>query len=77
MSDRLYVLVDYDNLGDFRAGKSSEAVLRHIEARIPEQFVDGLSRVEMRLYGGWLNGRSLTRQAQTLSAEIQASWSQL
>jgi len=74
MSDRLYVLVDYDNLGDFRAGKSSEAVLRHIEARIPEQFVDGLSRVEMRLYGGWLNGRSLTRQAQTLSAEIQASF---
>jgi uncharacterized LabA/DUF88 family protein len=74
MTDRLFVLIDYDNLGDFRSGKSCEAVLRHIESLIPDDFAEGMIRVEMRLYGGWVTGRALTRQAQTLSAEMQAGF---
>ena len=74
MTDRLFVLVDYDNLGDFRAGKTLDAIVRHLESRIPDDFVQGLARIDVRLYGGWTTGRSLTRQAQTISAEIQASF---
>jgi hypothetical protein len=74
MTDRLFVLVDYDNLGDFRTAKSLDAVIRHIESRIPNDFMEGISRVEVRLYGGWTTGRSLTRQAQTIGAEIQANF---
>lgn len=74
MTDRLFVLVDYDNLGDFRKAKTLDAVVRHIESRIPNQFMEGISRVEVRLYGGWTTGRSLTRQAQVLGAEIQANF---
>ena len=74
MNDRLFVLVDYDNLGDFRAAKTLDAVIRHVETRIPNRFMEGISRVEMRLYGGWATGRSLTRQAQALGAEIQAKF---
>ena len=74
MTDRLFVLVDYDNLGDFRTAKTLDAVIRHIESRIPNDFMQGISRVEVRLYGGWTTGRSLTRQAQTIGAEIQANF---
>jgi uncharacterized LabA/DUF88 family protein len=74
MTDRLFVLIDYDNLGDFRTGKTFEAVLRHVESQIPDEFLEGIARLEMRLYGGWVTGRSLTRQAQTLSAEIQGGF---
>lgn len=74
MTDRLFVLVDYDNLGSFRNAKTLDAVVRHIESRIPNQFMDGISRVEVRLYGGWTTGRSLTRQAQVLGAEIQSQF---
>lgn len=74
MTDRLFVLVDYDNLGDFRKAKTLDAVIRHVESRIPSAFIDGVSRVEMRLYGGWTIGRLLTRQAQALGAEIQANF---
>lgn len=74
MTDRLFVLVDYDNLGDFRATKTFDAVIRHIESRLPDDFVEGVSRVDVRLYGGWVAGRSLTRQAQVLGAEIQANY---
>lgn len=73
-SDRLFVLIDYDNLGRFRSAKTCEAVLRHIESLIPEDFASGMLRAEMRLYGGWVSRGSLTRQAQTLSAEIQAAF---
>jgi uncharacterized LabA/DUF88 family protein len=74
MTDRLFVLVDYDNLGDFRAAKTLDAVIRHIESRLPDEFVDDVPRVDVRLYGGWVTGRSLTRQAQALGVEIQANY---
>jgi uncharacterized LabA/DUF88 family protein len=74
MTDRLFVLVDYDNLGDFRAAKTLDAVVRHIESRIPDDFMQDISRLDVRLYGGWTTGRSLTRQAQSISAEIQANF---
>ena len=74
MTDRLFILVDYDNLGDFRAAKTLDAIIRHIESRIPDDFMEGISRIEARLYGGWVTGRSLTRQAQVLGAEIQANF---
>ena len=74
ITDRLFVLVDYDNLGDFRTGRTLDGVIRHIESRIPNNFTEGISRIEFRLYGGWTMGRSLTRQAQTLGAEIQANF---
>jgi len=74
MNDRLFVLVDYDNLGDFRSSKTLDSVIRHIESRIPAPFMEGISRIEVRLYGGWVTGRSLTRQAQALGAEIQANF---
>lgn len=74
MTDRLFVLVDYDNLGDFRAARTLDAIIRHVESRIPNDFMEGIARVEVRLYGGWTTGRLLTRQAQTLSAEIQANF---
>jgi uncharacterized LabA/DUF88 family protein len=74
MTDRLFVLVDYDNLGDFRTSKTLDAVMRHIESRLPDDFVEGVPRVDMRLYGGWVTGRSLTRQAQAIAAEIQANY---
>jgi uncharacterized LabA/DUF88 family protein len=74
MIDRLFVLVDYDNLGDFRDSKPLDALIRHVESRIPDHFMEDISRVEVRLYGGWTTGRSLTRQAQTLSAKIQGGF---
>lgn len=74
MTDRLFVLVDYDNLGNFRAAKTLDAVVRHIESRIPDDFLRAISRLDVRLYGGWTIGRSLTRQAQLIGTEIQANF---
>lgn len=61
-------------MGDFRRARTLDAIIRHIESRIPNQFIDGILRIEVRLYGGWTIGRALTRQAQDLAAEIQASF---
>jgi uncharacterized LabA/DUF88 family protein len=72
MIDRLYVLVDYDNLAGFRTARTLDVVIRHIESRIPDAFLEGISRIEIRLYGGWFIGQSLTRQAQSLGAEMQS-----
>ena len=72
MTDRLYILVDYDNLGRFRESNTLDVIIRHIESRIPDLFVTGISRIEVRLYGGWFIGQSLTRQAQTLAVQMQA-----
>jgi uncharacterized LabA/DUF88 family protein len=74
MIDRLYILVDYDNLGDFRDSKTLDGIMRHIESRLPDHFVEGILRVDIRLYGGWTTGRQLTRQAQALGAQIQAGF---
>jgi len=41
MTDRLYVLVDYDNFGGFRTANTLDVVVRHIETRIPDLFLDG------------------------------------
>lgn len=71
MASQLFVLVDYDNLSDFLVGRSLEGVVRHLEGKIPDEFLVNCSRVEFRLYGGWVTGNSLTRQAQPLSAELQ------
>jgi len=74
MTDRLYVLVDYDNLGGFRASNTLDVIIRHIESRIHDLFLEGVSRIEVRLYDGWFLGQSLTRQAQTLAAQIQSNF---
>ena len=74
MTDRLHILVDFDNLARFSKGKTVEAVLRHIESKVPDSFLVGRTRIEMRLYGGWVNGQALTRQAQQLSANLQTSF---
>lgn len=71
MTDRLYVLVDYDNLSDFLTANTLDAAVRHIESRISADFVQGISQIEVRLYGGWTSGQTLTRKAQNISAEIQ------
>jgi uncharacterized LabA/DUF88 family protein len=74
MTDRLHILVDYDNLATFSKGKTVEAVLRHVESRVPDGFLVGRTRIEMRLYGGWVNGQTLTKHAQQLSAALQAQF---
>jgi uncharacterized LabA/DUF88 family protein len=72
--DRLLFLVDYDNVLPYFGGRPLLQLVQHIEAKVPEAFIRGFTRLEFRFYGGWTEVRALTRIAQRLSSDIQGNF---
>lgn len=70
----LFVLIDYDNLLDFKGTKSIDTLIRHVESKIPDRFLQDIIHLEMRLYGGWASGGRSTHQAQKLFHEISGKY---
>lgn len=73
-----FVLIDYDNLIKRVLGCASDLnyFITHIVANLDRasdffEHASMMETVEMRLYGGWYEGKRLTKQAQDVQTEIR------
>lgn len=70
----IYLFVDYDNL---RQPQRSSGVLHLTNTALLQLSVPAaveLAKCEVRLYGGWYEGTSMTPLAQTLSVEVHGAF---
>lgn len=65
----MIVLVDYDNIEALERNRGAEYVVTKLVTNIGADALAATPRVRVRLYGGWYEGNSRTKQAQTLLAE--------
>jgi hypothetical protein len=70
----MFVLVDYDNIDKVDRGRGLGYIALKVLDLIGGDQFSAQQRVSIRLYGGWFQRQSLTRSAQTLSAEIARSF---
>lgn len=66
----MIVLVDYANLDAVDASRGVAYVVSKILDTIGAAHFSQGERVRVRMYGGWYDGKALSRQAQRLSADI-------
>lgn len=69
------VLVDYYNIPEQERRKGVPYVVDRIMATmVPNHVDDRHRRVDIRLYGGWYEERSLTRDAQQIERALSAQY---
>lgn len=66
------VLVDYYNLPQHQRRKGVVHVVdRMVSAIVPDHVGTGEGRIDLRLYGGWYEGQTRTRDAETIVAALR------
>ena len=70
----MIILVDYDNIHTAILRLGVVHVVNRIVSKIDPAEMDSNHRILIRLYGGWYLNNSFTHQAQSLSAEVSASF---
>lgn len=70
----MWILVDYDNLDRLERQRGLEHVVWLTLSRIEAQYPIGADRIQVRLYGGWYLGETLSHLAQELTTEIFATY---
>jgi uncharacterized LabA/DUF88 family protein len=68
------ILVDYDNLLPSHKVAGLIDVATRVLMQLPKPATDERGMCEMRLYGGWYEGTTMTQLAQELSIAIQADF---
>ncbi|HJS89233.1 MAG TPA: hypothetical protein VJ738_04630 [Steroidobacteraceae bacterium] len=68
------VLIDWDNVHPLWKRRGVKHVVSESLAVAKLPAYDGLSRIRVRLYGGWFSEAAVSRRAQELSAEIPKSF---
>jgi uncharacterized LabA/DUF88 family protein len=66
------VLVDYDNIPQPERNKGLAYLAERLVTALTKSASPWPARVRIRLYGGWYEGTTYTRDAQRLAAEAQA-----
>src|SRR5437763_1523409 len=69
-SPPMVVLVDFDNIEKIDRQRGLSILLPRILDAVGAPNLVDKGRVQFRLYGGWFEGRNLSRRAQVLAAEI-------
>lgn len=64
----MIILVDYYNLPELLQRRELHSIVETILERIGVEHLRAFGRIEIRLYGGWFEGKNLTHAAQRLSA---------
>jgi uncharacterized LabA/DUF88 family protein len=72
----MIVLVDYDNIPRVVRQRGVQNVVNKILQTIGVSHLRTSSRVRIRLYGGWYERNTLSRQAQQLAADVQLYYPQ-
>src|SRR5688500_6080637 len=67
----MIVLVDYDNVPRGLRSRGLDAILDRLLASIGSDRLSPYQRIRVKLYGGWYEGKNLTRVAQDLSASTR------
>lgn len=67
----MQVLIDYDNVEPIDRSRGLTYLALRVLSAIGVSNLQSVGRADLRLYGGWYKGRSLSRRAQTLGAEIE------
>lgn len=70
----MLVLVDYNNIPEADRRKGVEYVVNRLISAIDPACIRGYRRIAFRLYDGWYEKQSLTRKAQTISANVQSAY---
>lgn len=68
---KITVCVDYDNLSQLQKSSGIFGVVQKTLSQASELFTENVGKCEIRLYGGWYEGDSLSLLSQKLSVEIQ------
>jgi hypothetical protein len=68
----MVVLIDYDNVPDLDRARGIAHVIDKTLHTLGVSILNGLQRVKLRLYGGWYEGRNLSKRGQQLSADVRA-----
>ncbi len=74
MSKDLHLLIDYYNLSLATRRRGLRFVIESVLQVVGTRQLDGIQNVHARLYAGWHKGTSLTRTAQSLTAEAQSNF---
>lgn len=70
----MLILVDYDNINRTSTRRGVTYVVREILSKIDPTDLNGINRVDIRLYGGWYEQNNFTIKAQNISTEISANF---
>lgn len=66
----MIVLVDYDNVGKLERQRGLKSIVDRLFQKIGATAFSHGQLVQIRLYGGWYQGRRLSKRAQRLATEI-------
>ena len=66
----MLILIDYDNVDRLERRRGLRNVAEVVLGKLPTADLPDGAGTAVRLYGGWYEGRRLSREAQRLSAEI-------
>lgn len=66
----MILLVDYDNLPRSLRRGNLRQVIEILLAKLDPSTADSINRISCRLYGGWMQNKTLSREAQRLSRQI-------
>ncbi|WP_202945888.1 hypothetical protein [Pantoea vagans] len=74
---KITVCIDYDNLSKIQKLAGIRDVLQNIFIKSSDLFSENIGVCEVRLYGGWYEGNSLSVLSQQLSVSIQSEFPEL
>jgi hypothetical protein len=66
----MLALVDYDNIHQVHKQRGLAYIAQRIADAIGYSILNGRPRLRLRLYGGWFEGTTITRRAQSLLGQI-------
>ncbi|MNF65799.1 NYN domain protein [compost metagenome] len=68
---KIAICIDYDNLHKPQKVAGVMAIISSALIKIPELLNSSIGTCEVRLYGGWFEGESLSKLSQDVSVQIQ------
>lgn len=70
----MIVLIDYDNIPPLSQQRGVRILIQQVLEELPAAALPHGAEVTVRIYGGWYELTSLTKRAQLLAAEIDATF---
>ncbi|NMX68136.1 NYN domain-containing protein [Pseudomonas sp. WS 5111] len=71
---KIAICIDYDNLSKLQKSAGITSVIFNALIKLPEITNSDFGTCEVRLYGGWFEGESLSNLSQDISASIQSEF---